>query len=97
MFKFTFDEKEYILDDENFDELINDDEKPVKNIDKDTILQLLNESSQEINFGEEFYIEACPKCLTGIKEKATDIDYSKKITVTDLSMMNQALVGKINL
>ena len=31
MFKFTFDEKEYILDDENFDELINDDEKPVKN------------------------------------------------------------------
>ena len=37
-----FDEKEYILDDENFDELINDDEKPVKNIDKDTILQLLN-------------------------------------------------------
>ena len=43
MFKFTFDEKEYILDDENFDELINDDEKPVKNIDKDTILQLLNE------------------------------------------------------
>ena len=67
MFKFTFDEKEYILDDENFDELINDDEKPVKNIDKDTILQLLNESPEEINFGEEFYIEACPKCLTGIK------------------------------
>ena len=64
MFKFTFDEKEYILDDENFDELINDDEKPVKNIDKDTILQLLNESPEEINFGEEFYIEACPKCLT---------------------------------
>ena len=61
MFKFTFDEKEYILDDENFDELINDDEKPVKNIDKDTILQLLNESPEEINFGEEFYIEACPK------------------------------------
>ena len=24
MFKFTFDEKEYILDDENFDEVIND-------------------------------------------------------------------------
>ena len=70
MFKFTFDEKEYILDDENFDELINDDEKPVKNIDKDTILQLLNESPEEINFGEEFYIEACPKCLTGINHKA---------------------------
>ena len=33
MFKFTFDEKEYILNDENFDDLINDDEKPVKDID----------------------------------------------------------------
>ena len=28
MFKFTFDEKEYILNDNNFDELINDEEKP---------------------------------------------------------------------
>ena len=37
MFKFTFDEKEYILNDENFDTLINDDEKPVKDIDKNTI------------------------------------------------------------
>ena len=35
--------------------------------------------------------------LTGAKEKAADIDYSGKTTVTDLSMMNQALVGKIKL
>ncbi len=42
MFKFIFDEKEYVLNDENFDELINDDEKPVKNIDKDMIIELLN-------------------------------------------------------
>ena len=69
MFKFTFDEKEYILNDENFDELINDDEKPVKDIDKNIILNLLNNSPEEIDFDEEFYIEACPKCLTGIKEK----------------------------
>ena len=70
MFKFTFDEKEYILNDENFDTLINDDEKPVKDIDKNTILELLNNSLEEIDFSEEFYIEACTKCLTGIKEKA---------------------------
>ena len=69
MFKFTFDEKEYILNDDNFDELINDDEKPVENINKDMIIKLLNDSSEEIIFDEEFYIEACPKCLTGIKEK----------------------------
>ena len=63
MFKFTFDEKEYILNDENFDTLINDDEKPVKDIDKNTILELLNNSLEEIDFSEEFYIEACTKCL----------------------------------
>ena len=71
MFKFTFDEKEYILNDENFDTLINDDEKPVKDIDKNTILELLNNSLEEIDFSEEFYIEACTKCLTGIKENSS--------------------------
>ncbi|WP_343347905.1 DUF3785 family protein [Terrisporobacter petrolearius] len=69
MFKFNYDEKEYILNDENFDELINDDDKPVKDIDKDLIIELLKNSPEEIIFGEEFYIEACPKCLKGIKEK----------------------------
>lgn len=69
MFKFNFDEKEYILSDENFDELINDDEKPVKNINKDMVIELLNNSPEEIIFDEEFYIEACPKCLKGIKKK----------------------------
>lgn len=69
MFKFNYDEKEYILDDENFDELINDDDKPVKDIDKDLIIELLRNSPEEIIFDEEFYIEACPKCLKGIKEK----------------------------
>ena len=57
MYKFTFDEKEYILDKNNFDELINDEEKPVKNIDVDTILQILNESTEEIDFDEEYYQE----------------------------------------
>ena len=69
MFKFTFDEKEYILNDDNFDELINDDEKPVENINMEMIIKLLNDSSEEIIFDESFYIGACPKCLVGIKEK----------------------------
>ena len=33
------------------------------------IIELLNNSPEEIIFDEEFYIEACPKCLKGIKEK----------------------------
>ena len=69
MFKFTFNQREYILNDENFDGLINDDEKPVENIDKDMIISLLNNSQEDIIFDEEFYVEACPKCLEGVKEK----------------------------
>lgn len=69
MFKFTFDEKEYILNDENFDLLINDEEKPVEDINKDMIIKLLNDSPEEIILDEEFYMEACPKCLAGVKEK----------------------------
>lgn len=35
--------------------------------------------------------------LTGIREKAADINYDKRITVTDLSTLNQALIKKITL
>ena len=52
-FTFKYYEKEYILNDENFDTLINDDEKPVKDIDKNTILELLNNSLEEIDFTDK--------------------------------------------
>ena len=94
MFKFTFDEKEYILNDENFDTLINDDEKPVKDIDKNTILELLNNSLEEIDFSEEFYIEACTKCLTGIKEKVTT---NKKVAEKVIILKETETLGNINL
>ena len=35
--------------------------------------------------------------LIGDKYKAADINNDNKLSVTDLSMLNQALVGKINL
>ncbi|MEG1408547.1 MAG: DUF3785 family protein [Terrisporobacter sp.] len=69
MYKFKFDQQEYILDKDNFDELINDEEKPVKDVDLDLILKVLNESGEDIIFDEEYYMEACPKCLAGVKEK----------------------------
>lgn len=68
MYKFYYDNEEYILNKENFDELINDEEKPVKDINLESILQLLNDS-EEVAFDEEYYMEACPKCLKGVKEK----------------------------
>lgn len=68
MYKFNYDNEEYILGKDNFDELINDEDKPVKDVDLDTILQLLNEG-EDVDFDEEYYMEACPKCLKGVKEK----------------------------
>ena len=41
MFKFIFDEKEYILNDNNFDELINDEEKPVFNINQGHYIRII--------------------------------------------------------
>ena len=35
--------------------------------------------------------------VEGARKKAADIDYNGKTTVTDLSMINQAMVGKLTL
>ncbi|UOW68576.1 DUF3785 family protein [Paraclostridium bifermentans] len=67
-FKFKFREKEYELNESNCSGLINDEEKPVSNIDLDEVLRLLNQD-ENIDFDLEYYQEACPECLAGVKEK----------------------------
>jgi len=66
-YKFTYDEKEYILNKDNCSGLINDEEKPVKNIKLTSIIELLRENDN--NFDVEYYQEACPECLAGVKDK----------------------------
>ena len=68
MYKFNYNEKEYLLNNENCSGLINDEEKSVKGISIDKVLELLNKS-KENDFDMEYYQEACPECLKGIKEK----------------------------
>ena len=43
-YKFTYEDTEYILNANNCSELINDEEKPVKGITVDSILNMLNEA-----------------------------------------------------
>ena len=62
-YKFTYEDTEYVLNENNCSELINDEEKPVKGITVDNILNMLNEADIE------YYQEACPECLAGVKEK----------------------------
>lgn len=67
-YKFKFREKEYELNENSCSGLINDEEKPVSNIDLDEVLRLLNQD-ENIDFDLEYYQEACPECLAGVKEK----------------------------
>ena len=67
-YKFTYEDTEYVLNENNCSELINDEEKPVKGITVDNILNMLNEAD-DVDFDIEYYQEACPECLAGVKEK----------------------------
>lgn len=67
-YKFTYEDMEYILNEKNCSELINDEEKPVKGITVENILSMLKES-ESTDFDIEYYQEACPECLAGVKEK----------------------------
>lgn len=68
LYKFTYDEKEYTLSQENCSALINDDDKPVAGIGIQNIIDMLN-NSNNVDFDMEYYQEACPECLAGVKEK----------------------------
>lgn len=67
-YKFNYEDKEYLLNEENCSELINDEEKIVSGISIDNILDMIN-NAEDIDFDVEYYQEACPACLAGVKEK----------------------------
>ena len=68
LYKFNYEDKEYILSEQNCSDLINDDEKPVSGITKSDIIEILNKA-ENVDFDIEYYQEACPECLAGVKEK----------------------------
>lgn len=67
-YKFEFNEKEYELSKNNCSDVVNDEEIPVKGFDLDEAIRLLNQA-EEVDFDLEYYQEACPECLAGVKEK----------------------------
>lgn len=68
LYKFTYEDDEYLLNQDNCSGLINDDEKPVKGVTVSKILEILNDS-EDVEFDIEYYQEACSECLAGVKEK----------------------------
>ena len=67
-YKFNYEDKEYILNENNCSDLINDEEKPVRGINVPKIIEMLN-NAESVDFDIEYYQEACPECLAGVKEK----------------------------
>lgn len=67
-YKFNYEDKEYVLSLDNCSGLLNDEERPVDGIKLEKILEMLSNAS-EIDFDMEYYQEACPECLKGVKEK----------------------------
>lgn len=67
-FELNYNDKKYLLNENNCSALINDEDKPVNCINISDILDILN-SSDNVNFDVEYYQEACQECLTGVKEK----------------------------
>ena len=64
LYKFIYDDKEYLLKEENCSALINDEENPVQGVSISKIIDILNEA-EEVDFDVEYYQEACPLCLDG--------------------------------
>lgn len=68
-YKFTFNDKEYILGENNLDYILNDEEKPVTGIKRDDILTLLGKSD-EVDFSLEYYDQPCSNCFYGKESRA---------------------------
>lgn len=67
-YKFVYNEKEYVLGEDNCSYVLNDEEHPVDGLGKSDILELLNQS-ESVQFGIEYYDQPCENCLAGKKEK----------------------------
>ncbi|ENZ02360.1 hypothetical protein HMPREF1092_01595 [Clostridium thermobutyricum] len=72
-YKFNFEKKEYILNEESLLELINDEESPVEGFDLNEVLRLLNEGNLE--FDKAYYSSSCDSCDSNFKEKRNVSEY----------------------
>lgn len=73
-FKFNFNDKEYILNKENLDYFVNDEENPIKGIDEDKIIEILN-NSENVEFTKAFFDLPCDNCKEGVEEKKKFFDF----------------------
>lgn len=71
--KFFTENKEYILDEEHFGEMLNDEENPIKDINEDDILNILE--GKELDFEKAYYNYPCLNCKSERQGKSKSYEF----------------------
>jgi RNase P subunit RPR2 len=74
IYKFDFDEKEYILEENNLEYFVNDENEELEGIDVERVLELLS-NSNKVDFQRAYYESYCSNCKDGKEEKKKIFDF----------------------
>ena len=73
-FKFKYNEKEYILNEENLEYFVNDEVNPIVDVNEERIIEILN-NSDKVDFSKAYFDLPCENCKTGVEEKKKFFDF----------------------
>lgn len=73
-YRFKFEDKEYILGEDNLEYFLNDENEELKGIDHTKILELLS-NNEEVEFQNAYYETCCSNCRSGKEEKKKAFDF----------------------
>ena len=73
-FKFKYNEKEYILNEQNIEYFVNDEVNPIMDVNEEKIIEILN-NSDKVDFSKAYFDLPCENCKTGLEEKKKFFDF----------------------
>ena len=73
-FKFKYNEKEYILNEQNLEYFVNDEVNPIMDDNEEKIIEILN-NSDKVDFSKAYFDLPCENCKTGLEEKKKFFDF----------------------
>ena len=73
-FKFKYNEKEYILNEQNLEYFVNDEVNPIMDVNEEKIIEILNDSDK-VDFSKAYFDLPCENCKTGLEEKKKFFDF----------------------
>lgn len=73
-FKFKYNEKEYILNEQNLEYFVNDEVNPIMDVNEEKIIEILN-NGDKVDFSKAYFDLPCENCKTGLEEKKKFFDF----------------------